>query len=87
MTAVSSLRAITESHFPDTGTMADKLRFFVSYAILAAAYLNQPIEVMDLRQRLGDLIGISGFPQLLLRMGYGPEVEPTHRRGVDEVVR
>ena len=43
---------------------------------ISASYLNQPIEVTALRQRLGHLVGLSGFPQLLLRMGYGPEVHP-----------
>src|SRR3712207_8375749 len=45
-----------------------------------ASFLNQPIEVPELRPRLRDAIGQSGFPQLLLRMGYGPEVRPTPRR-------
>jgi hypothetical protein len=50
-----------------------------------ASFLNQPIEVPDLRPRLRDAIGRAGFPQLLFRMGYGPEVEPTPRRSVAEV--
>jgi hypothetical protein len=49
--------------------------------------LNQPIEVEELRPRLRDLLGESGFPQLLLRMGYGPEVDPTPRRTLQEVMR
>jgi hypothetical protein len=50
-----------------------------------ASYLNQPIEVPELRPRLRDTIGASGLPQLLLRMGYGPEVRPTPRRPVEEI--
>ncbi len=49
-----------------------------------ASFLNQPIEVPELRPRLRDAIGQSGFPQLLLRMGYGPEVRPTPRRPAEE---
>ncbi len=51
-----------------------------------ASFLNQPIEVPELRPRLRDAIGQTGFPQLLLRMGYGGEVRPTPRRPAEEVL-
>lgn len=50
-----------------------------------ASFLNQPIEVPELRPRLADTLGIRRFPQLLLRMGYGSDVGPTPRRPADEV--
>jgi hypothetical protein len=51
-----------------------------------SSHLNQPIEVEDLRARLAKLIGREdGFPQLLLRFGFGPEVAPQPRRSLDEV--
>jgi hypothetical protein len=50
------------------------------------SYLNQPIEVPELRPRLRDLIGRGGFPQILVRLGYGPDTRPTPRREVSEVV-
>ena len=53
---------------------------------VSASFLNQPIEVSELRPQLRDAIGSKGFPQLLLRMGYGPEVRPTPRRSVEEVL-
>jgi len=63
-----------------------------SFLLLARAegihnsYLNQPIEVPELRPRLRDLIGRDGFPQILVRLGYGPDTRPTPRREVSEVV-
>jgi hypothetical protein len=51
-----------------------------------ASFLNQPIELPDLRGRLGDSLGRKGFPQLLLRMGYGQDVKPTPRRTPGEVL-
>lgn len=51
-----------------------------------ASFLNQPIEVPEVRLMLHNLIERGGFPQLLLRMGYGPEVPPTPRRCVCEVL-
>lgn len=51
-----------------------------------ASFLNQPIEVPELRLTLQDVIERVGFPQLLLRLGYGPEVPYTPRRSVSEVL-
>ncbi len=51
-----------------------------------ASFLNQPIEVPEVRPMLHDVIDRGGFPQMLLRMGYGPEVSPTPRRSVSEVL-
>jgi nitroreductase len=53
---------------------------------VSASFLNQPIEVPDLRWKLLDTLGVGGFPQLLLRLGYGSEVPPTPRRPLGEVV-
>lgn len=51
-----------------------------------ASFLNQPIEVPELRTQLRDLLGRKGFPQILLRMGYGQDVKPTPRRTPGEVL-
>jgi hypothetical protein len=51
-----------------------------------ASFLNQPVEVSELRPRLRDVVGRGGFPQLLLRLGYGPRVDPAPRRPVEAVL-
>jgi hypothetical protein len=51
-----------------------------------ASFLNQPIELPQMRRRLPHVIGRPGFPQLILRLGYGPDVRPTPRRVVEEVL-
>lgn len=51
-----------------------------------ASYLNQAIEVPELRTRFARVVGHVGHPQLCLRLGYGPEVRPTPRRSLDDVV-
>ena len=50
------------------------------------SFLNQPVELAPLRSILRDLIGRGAFPQLVLRLGYGPAVPPTPRRSVSEVL-
>ena len=54
---------------------------------LSASFFDQPIEVETLRPRLARLINRTGFPQLVLRIGYGPAVTATPRRSVSDVLR
>jgi nitroreductase len=54
---------------------------------LSVAFLSQPIEVPDLRRRLRREVGEPGFPQLLLRVGYGLPVRAAPRRPVELVLR
>jgi len=51
-----------------------------------ASFLNQPIEVPELRTKLRNELNVGGFPQLLLRMGYGADVKPTPRRTPGEIL-
>jgi hypothetical protein len=53
---------------------------------VAASYLNQPIELPELRQKVRALLGREGAPQLILRLGRGRTVRPTPRRRVEEVL-
>ncbi|MEO5951420.1 MAG: nitroreductase [Chloroflexia bacterium] len=53
---------------------------------LSASYLNQPIEIASLRKKVQNVTGCDLYPQLVLRMGYGPEVSPTTRRSADTVI-
>lgn len=48
-----------------------------------SSFLNQPI-----RPKVQELVKEEkGFPQIMLRMGYGKDVKPTPRRPVDDVLR
>jgi iron-sulfur cluster repair protein YtfE (RIC family) len=53
---------------------------------VAASFLNQPVEVPELRHSVSELAGRRGNAQLVLRMGYGQHVQPTPRRGVRDVL-
>jgi nitroreductase len=52
---------------------------------LSASFLNQPVEVAELRAAVGRLAG-GRVPQIVLRLGYGPAVKPTPRRPLRDVV-
>lgn len=53
---------------------------------LGASFLNQAIEVAELRPRLAATLGRTGHPQLLLRLGHAPPARATPRRPTDAVV-
>jgi nitroreductase len=53
---------------------------------VAASYLNQPVELPDLRSLLAATLGTTFVPQLLLRMGYAPPPRATPRRPAEEVL-
>jgi hypothetical protein len=55
---------------------------------LCASYLNQPVEVRELRAQLAALLDMpkSACPQLLLRIGRGTPDAPSPRRPLREVV-
>ena len=51
------------------------------------SYLNQPVQVAELRPRLRELAGGVGYPQAVLRLGYGPAGRATPRRALGDVLR
>lgn len=54
---------------------------------LSASYLNQPIEIAPLRERLRKIADLDASPQLLLRIGYGPKIiERAPRRPLSDVL-
>lgn len=52
---------------------------------VSASFFNQPTEVAAVRNELWDCIGRGEVPQMVLRMGYKPDVPPIPRRIVGEV--
>ena len=68
------------------GLALDNLLLLAHDYRLSASYLNQPIEVEHLRQKVSELTPGSGHPQLILRMGYGVDLKRTPRRPVRDVL-
>ena len=68
------------------GQALEQILLFARAAGVWASFFSQPVEVATLRASLHDILGRTDFPQLVLRMGYGPEVPPTPRRSVKEVL-
>ncbi|WP_397547270.1 Acg family FMN-binding oxidoreductase [Rhodothermus marinus] len=68
------------------GQALDRLLLQAADYGLSASFLNQPIEVPEMRKKLRDWLGTEAWPQTILRLGYGPAVPPTPRRPVHEVL-
>jgi hypothetical protein len=53
---------------------------------IRSAFINQPIEVRDLRGELRAVLGVSDHPQLMVRFGHAPRGPYSLRRPVDDVL-
>jgi hypothetical protein len=69
-----------------TGFGLQRLLLVAADAGYAMSYLNQPIEVPDLRTELAQELLIDGYPQLLLRAGRGQPVSHSPRRAISDVL-
>jgi nitroreductase len=72
----------------NTGMALANILLLASSENVCCSFLNQPIQISQLRPKLLDAIRRNkGFPQVLLRMGYSSEqIRPSPRRDVEEVL-
>jgi len=69
------------------GMALQQVLLVANAAGLQSSYLNQPIQVPELRSKLLDLTEARGFPQVFIRLGYPDDVTPpSPRRPLDEVI-
>ena len=76
----------TSYHWLVTGEALSHVLLRAQVDGVSASYLNQPIEVAELRPRLQLVAGRPGYPQMLLRLGVGRQVTETPRRPVSDVL-
>lgn len=72
----------------NTGIALSNILLLASSENVCCSFLNQPVQVPQLRLKLLDTIRKEkGFPQILLRMGYSrQDIRPTPRRDVEEIL-
>lgn len=83
---VLATRADEERDWMLAGRALAAVLLTATAAGISAAFLNQPVEVPELRPRLADALHLSLVPQLVFRMGHGPELPPQPRRRLAEVL-
>lgn len=85
--AVLGTSGDSQSDWLKAGQALERLLLSASKAGLQASYLNQPIQTGSLRPKLQRAIGATGFPQILLRIGFPIEDLPAApRRSLEAVV-
>ncbi len=91
--AASAACLIVVSAFDDhvslirAGESLELLLLTITRSGLQYSFLNAPVQLPDMRERVAMVAGTRRPPQLILRIGPGqPIIHPTPRRPVDEVV-
>ena len=69
-----------------SGQALQKVLLTAVDAGLATSMISQPIEVPAARDQLRRSLGRSGWPQIVVRFGYGTPGHPSPRRDVAEVI-
>ena len=76
-----------EQGWVDAGRRYQRFALEATALGLRHAFVNQPIEVPEVRTQFADYLGIGDRrPNLLVRFGYGPELPRSLRRPVDDVL-
>jgi len=87
--AVLATRTDNQEAWLATGQALERLLLVATEAGLSASYLNQPIEVPELRSRLAqefvEQLHTARYPQLILRIGRGRDIPPSPRRPLADV--
>ncbi|NJM72869.1 MAG: nitroreductase [Scytonema sp. RU_4_4] len=84
--AVLGTKGDTQADWLAAGQALERLLLRGQAVGLSASFLNQPIQVPSLRSQLSQILHEPGYPQILLRLGFGVEVKQTPRRAIDEVL-
>lgn len=74
------------AHWIKVGQACQRFALEATRLGLKLAFINQPVEVADLRPQLAALIGTPRRPDLVLRFGYGPTLPYAPRRAVADVL-
>jgi hypothetical protein len=70
-----------------TGQVYERLALLMTGLNIKSAFLNQPIEVADLRGQFQSVMGLgSSPPQLIVRFGYAEAMPKSLRRPVEQVL-
>lgn len=70
-----------------TGQVYERLALTMTSLNIKSAFLNQPLEVVDLRSQFQHGMGLGAFaPQLLVRFGYAAAMPRSLRRPVEQVI-
>jgi hypothetical protein len=74
-------------HWVEAGRRYQRLALQAAALDLRTAFINQPVEVAALRPQFAAYLGIGhGRPDLIVRVGRGPEMPRSLRRPLEDVL-
>lgn len=85
--AVLFSEANDKAHWVEAGRCYERLALQATALDLRTAFINQPVEVPALRPQFASVLGIGPRrPDLVVRIGRGPEMPRSRRRPVEQVL-
>lgn len=85
--AVFFSEADDKAHWIEVGRCYQRMALQAAVLNLRTAFINQPVEVSDLRPQFASFLGIGNRrPDLVVRIGRGPEMPRSLRRPVEHVL-
>lgn len=76
-----------ETSWVRTGQVYERMALKLTSLGIQSAFLNQPIEVSEIRYQFQSALGLGAFsPQLLMRFGYAEPLPSSLRRPVEDVL-
>ncbi len=85
--AVFAAAGEDREHWVAVGQACQRFALQATALGLKHAFINQPVEVAELRPELGALVGLPDRrPDIVMRFGYGPTLPYSSRRPVDAVI-
>lgn len=79
--------AADTAHWVDCGRCYERFALQASALGIRNAFVNQPVEVADLRQQFAGVLGLGGLrPDLVVRFGRGPAMPRSLRRPPEAVI-
>lgn len=85
--AVFVAQQADQAHWVRVGQSCQRFALRATSLGLKLSFINQPVEVANLRPELAGIVGLSGRrPDIVMRFGYGPTVPVSPRRPVQAVL-
>jgi hypothetical protein len=84
--AVFSTRVDDDEAWLLTGQALERVLLLAAKSGYQASYLNQPIEIPELRERLAAEARVAPYPQVMLRLRRGPIVPHAPRRPLEDAL-
>ena len=69
-----------------TGMTFQRFALTVAKLGLNHSYINLPCQINQVRDKMMKDLGLAGFPQLIIRLGYSQKMHFSFRRRIDEVI-